>query len=198
MRKKQQQFNLFTVKSHPNLSGTRLEHGGETRKGCRKIARPVDPKRSMHIVLRSSRARGELSLLNLTNRKIVEKVLLAAQKRFAVKVYNKANVGNHLHLIIKARTRRDFQAFMRMISGRIAALVTGAKKGHSFKPDATAGTRKFWDALAFSRVINWGRDFIDTQIYITKNLFEGEGIDLMTPLGVQKFTKRSGRYSVSS
>jgi hypothetical protein len=41
----------------------RAEHGGSIRQGRRKLARPVDPKRPLHVVLRSEKAKGDLSLL---------------------------------------------------------------------------------------------------------------------------------------
>lgn len=183
MRK--QQLNLFTKSKFPNLSGVELEFGGSLRKGRRKIARPVDPKRPLHVVLRSSRARGHLSLLAENNKACVNRVLRGALGRYRVKILEKANVGNHIHLVIQPKTRKDFQGFMRMITGRIAALVTKAKKGRK--------VGRFWDGLAYTRIVRWGTDLLNVRHYITKNLFEGEGVELPTTSGFRTFRIRSGK-----
>ena len=46
-------------------------------------------------------------------------------------------------------------------------LVTGARKGHA--------VGKFWDELAFSRILGWGREFERVKSYLTKNILEGLG-----------------------
>lgn len=172
----------------PDLFGRpSLEFGGKPSRGRRKTARPIATKRAMHIVLRSSKARGTLSLLHPANRKIVDRAILAAGERFAVRVYDRANVGNHIHFVIKACSHQAYRAFIRYLSGRIAFEVTGAKKGRA------AG--RFWDSIPYSRVLEWGRDFVNARIYITKNLLEGEGVELMTPYGARMFRIRDGTIS---
>ncbi len=182
---KAKQLTLFKTPS--------LSHGGTAAKGKRKTMRPIDTKRALHLVLRSTRARGDWSLLSPRNAKPIRRLIDRMAARFGVRIYNFSNVGNHLHLIVRVRTRKGFQDFLRTIAARIAVGVTRAKKGRALK--ITSG-RKFWDALAFTRVLNWGRDYIDTQIYMTKNLFEGEGLDMLTPSGVQRFGIRSGKMSI--
>ncbi|MBI2606994.1 MAG: hypothetical protein HYW49_13050 [Deltaproteobacteria bacterium] len=176
MGKRARQPDLFG--KHP------LEFGGRPTRGKRKTARPIATKRAMHLVLRSSKARASLSLLNPAKRKIVDRAIRAAEERFPVRIYGRANVGNHIHFVLKARTHGAYRAFIRYLSGRIAFEVTGAKKGRA------AG--RFWDSIPYSRVLEWGRDFINARIYITKNLFEGEGIALATPNGPRVFRIRDG------
>lgn len=110
-------------------------------------------------------------------------VSIAAEKNH-VKIEQFANVGNHLHLLIRVKTRDGFKNFLRTITARIAILVTGAVKGRPFG--------KFWDHLAFSRIVEWGRDLIGTREYLTKNQFEGEGIEIMTSDGPRIFRIRRG------
>lgn len=83
---------------------------------------------------------------------------------FGVRVYRFAIAGNHIHLLVKAPNRKSFQGFLRKLSGSIAQLVTKARKGNP--------VGRFWDALAFSRVISWGKDFKSVNFYIQKNLIE--------------------------
>lgn len=142
-------------------------HGGEHAKGRRKAARPVATKRAMHVILRSSRARGAWSLLTARNAAAVRTVTHATAKRFGIKVYRYANVGNHLHLLVQAKRRADFQNFLRVLAQGICFLVTKARKGNP--------VGKFWDALAFSRAVSWGREFERLLEYLEKNLLEGKG-----------------------
>ncbi len=50
----------------------------------------------------------------------------------------------------------------------IARIVTGAKKGSAFG--------RFWDALAYSRVVEWGRAYFIAKYYVIQNEMEAEGI----------------------
>ena len=162
----------------------KLEHGGRINAGKRKIIRPLDSKRALHVVLRSSRARGKWSMLNPQNKNKMLSLLEKTARANGVKVYQFANVGNHLHLVIKFRHRDHFKKFLRSFAGRAAALITGAKKGH--------GVGKFWDTLAYTRIVEWGRDFISLCEYVTKNLFEGQGGELLTAYGYRRFQISNG------
>lgn len=144
-----------------------LEHGGDTRRGKRKLARPIDPKRPIHLTLSAKRARGSLSLLQPRHRGRIESLVYAVARKRDIRILRLANVGNHLHLALQTRTRRGFQAFLREITGKIAVLVTGAIKGSPSGP--------FWDHLAWSRVVNWGRELKGVLAYILKNMLEAEG-----------------------
>jgi REP element-mobilizing transposase RayT len=150
------------------LEKVRLDHGGDIGRGKRKITRPFDPKRSMHVVLRSSQAQGKWSFLAKSNRTRIEVLVQVTAKKLGIKIYRYVNVGNHLHLLIQAKTRRDLQTFFRVISGRIACLVTGAKK--------TSRTGRFWDKLIYSRIVTWGREFTTLKNYLFKNLLEAFGL----------------------
>jgi hypothetical protein len=89
--------------------------------------------------------------------------------QFGVEVYRFSNVGNHLHVLVLPRSRKGFQNFLRAVTGAIAFLVTGTRKGRELK-------KRFWDTLAFSRVVSWGREFKAVSVYFAKNLLEGLGI----------------------
>ncbi len=142
------------------------EHGGDTRKGRRKIQRPFDPKRPLHLTLKSSRARGALSLLSPSRKGHVLELAHAIAARHDVRVYRFANVGSHLHLLVQARTRTSFQSFLREFAGRIAILVTGAIKGRP---------AKFWDGLVWTKIVEWGRQFQHAARYILLNFLEAGG-----------------------
>ena len=85
--------------------------------------------------------------------------------RFKVRVYQYANVGNHLHLMVKAKERKNLADFLRVLAGRVAVTVTGARKH-------VKRIGKFWDDLYWSRLINYGRDFFNTRSYVLANELE--------------------------
>lgn len=85
-----------------------------------------------------------------------------------IRIYELANVGNHLHLLIRFGNRIAFQRFLRTLSGLIARRVTGAKKGNP--------VGKFWEKLAFSRIVRFGKDFEGVRDYIELNEMEAQEV----------------------
>jgi REP element-mobilizing transposase RayT len=157
-----------------------VSHGGELTKGKRKEIRPLDPKQALHVVLRSSLARGERSMLNPKYCGHIHRLVERLASRYGVRLYRYANVGNHIHLLIKVPSRGVWQRFLRELAGGIAIIVTGAKKGSSLTRNETG--RGFWDHLAFTRIVRFGRDFRNMGRYLIKNLFESVGIPMKTLL----------------
>lgn len=149
-------------------------HGGDLAKGKRKSRRPLDPKQALHVVLRSSKARGEHSMLRPKHCKSIHDFVHRTGKRLGIKIYRYANVGNHLHLLIKVPNRTLWRRFSREIAGGIAIIVTGAKKGAALKKNSLQ--RGFWDHLTFTRIVSFGREFKTLCDYIVKNLFESMGV----------------------
>jgi REP element-mobilizing transposase RayT len=131
--------------------GVEPRHGGQTKTGQRKTSRPLEPSLPLYLVLRSSRARGSWSLKRPATEARVKGTLQTLAQRHKIKIFEFVNGGDQLHLLLRAKSRPGFQAFLRAFAGLTARAVTGAKKG---KP---AG--KFWDGLTFSRVVAWGEEF---------------------------------------
>src|SRR5512142_947575 len=104
----------------PGMSRPRLEHGGDIGRGQRKLSRPLSSRRPTHVVLRSSRARGQWSLRRRDNEAIVAEELEQAAQRYGVKIYERATVATHLHLLVRARRREELRNFLRAVGGRIA------------------------------------------------------------------------------
>jgi len=92
-----------------------------------------------------------------------------ACKRHGVRVYKYANVGNHLHLLIKIPGRKRWAAFIRELSGRVAQAaqsISGQEKGGS----------GFWMYRPFTRIVRgWKRAFKAAKDYIELNILEAEG-----------------------
>jgi REP element-mobilizing transposase RayT len=136
---------------------------GAVRRGCRKLERPVSVRRPMHVVLSSYRARGPWSLRK--HAPAVQGALRAMAQRFGIRIYDFANVGSHLHLLVRARRRESFQAFLRSFAGIVARRVTGARRGRP--------CGRFFSGIAWSRVVAWGRDYLGVRHYVFRNQIEG-------------------------
>src|SRR5258707_13852633 len=86
-------------------------------------------------------------------------------RRFGVRVYDYANVGTHLHLLVRARRRETFQSFLRSFAGIVARRVTGARRG---RPSG-----RFFSGLAWSRVVSWGRAYLSVLAYVLRSGIQG-------------------------
>ncbi len=151
------QFSLF--------NRTALSHGGTTRRGRRKITRPIATKKPLHVVLKSSRAKNEWSFFRRKDQ--LEGIIYKTAKRFRVRIHLYENVGNHLHLAIQGASRREIQNFFRVLPQAIAYFVTGTRKG--------CAIGRFFDAPLFTRVVHWQRDWANLKNYFTRNAFEAAG-----------------------
>jgi REP element-mobilizing transposase RayT len=145
----------------------RISHGGTRANGLRKLSRPLAKNKSVHLILKSSEAKGQYSFLTAKNRLFIETTLRSRARQFGIALHSFENVGNHIHIVLKFKRREDFQNFLRTATALIARFVTGARRGKPFG-------RKFWDGLAFTRVINGYRDFLKILNYLKKNAIERE------------------------
>ncbi len=159
-RAKQQHFDANLLRK-PKLS-----FGGDLLKNSNaKVKRPLDSKLPIHLELKCTK-----SLLRLP--KVFAKVNREADrvcKRHGVTVYNYANVGNHLHFVLKIPARPRWAAFIRELTGRIAQVaqeITAQQKGSG----------KFWAKLPFTRVVaGWRKAFRIILDYVDLNRLEAEG-----------------------
>ena len=156
------QTSFFKNKSE--FSKSRIAYGGET-KGKRKVFRPLNRKRPLHISVKSSHAIGKRSLT--TNKVKIAEVIDAKAKKYQIKIHGLEIMGNHIHLAISFKSRELVQAFMRVTFGLIARLLTGARKGKAFG-------QRFWDALVFTRIVTGRRDYERLMDYLFKNEVERE------------------------
>lgn len=147
----------------------KTEHGGEYSTGKRKTARPICTRRAMHLVLRSTMATGRWSMLRPEHARFIRESLGTLSRRCDVRVYEFANSGNHLHLLLRAKHRRGFQSFLRRFAGLVALKMSGGVKGKPLP-------RRFWDLPAFSRIVEWGRAFKLARNYVVKNVLEAMGV----------------------
>lgn len=150
-------------------------HGGayqNTRRG-RERRRPLCTVQSVHLTLRSSRATGPQSFRRPQHRARIQQLVQRFSKKFLVRVYSAANVGNHLHLHIKLGQERSYKKFIRALTAAIAMYMQGTGKGRPSKA-------KFWDLRPFTRLVNGIKQFTRLETYIEINELEGYGIPRST------------------
>ena len=158
---------LDLVKELKNYRKQTRGFGGSLLKGNHpKGSRPLSSKHAMHIVLRSEIAKRELSMRHPRHR--VDDIVHQQAEKWGVRIYRYANVGNHLHILVRVGSRKLYQGFIRSIAGLIARSVLNSQRGRSSQ-------QKFWQARPFTRVVRWGRDYIRAKDYVVLNAREALG-----------------------
>jgi REP element-mobilizing transposase RayT len=161
----------------------RSEYGGEllrTRKG-RSHSRPLATKNTMHLVLRSSKARKEWSFLKKKNAHEIQRLSKKFANKYGVRILSLATVGNHLHFHLRLTNRHTYTAFVRALTGALAMAITGRSRWNHRKEKL-----KFWDYRPFSRIVIGRRAFLNLRDYIQINALEGFG-----------YTRRKSRFLVA-
>ena len=167
-----------------------LAYGGDllkTRKG-RRGGRPLETKSTIHLVLRSTKAKGDWSFKKPKNERAIQAIVNKFAHKYQIKVISLANVGNHLHCHIKLNKLWTYKPFIRAITSAIAMAVTGVNRwtkkdlqlsqsnsgasGHSIKESPT---QKFWDNRPFTRVVRSLKALLTLKDYIRINELEGFG-----------------------
>ena len=176
-------------------------HGGAHSIKKRRRTRPLSTKHALHMTLRSQFAKGQRSLLK--HKSHINEVIKRASEQFHIIVYEKAICGNHIHLLIRGKTRFDLQNFFRVVAGHIAQKILqsfpimsserkaagGAPMGVRKNPGCLKNQRKFWELLVYTRIVTWGRDFKTVVKYIIQNTLEA--------LNLIAYQKRSTRFNSS-
>jgi hypothetical protein len=183
MAKRNPQLKL--LKDSPKAYGGDLL---KTRKG-RAHGRPLDTHNTMHLVLRSSKAKGEQSFYRIENSRKIWGIIERFSKKYGIRVLSFANVGNHLHLQIKLANRFTYRPFIRAVTSAIAMAISGRSRWNKQGPK-----EKFWDLRPFTRVVIGWRAFLTLQDYLTINRAEGFGFSRAEAREVVK----SGRSVFSS
>ena len=122
-------------------------------------------KQSYQLVLRA-----RLPVLRLKrNKAMISDLLFELSQKFKVKSYNNSLNSNHIHLLVRAETMKDYHDFVRVFAGQIAQKITAAVRGKKNK-------LSFWLKPAWRRIVYWGRDFLNLHQYIYQNQLETLGL----------------------
>lgn len=138
--------------------------GGSLLKSHPKCKRPLDSKLPIHIVLRATRS----GMRRPKAFRTIAQIITQTARKNNIAIYKMANVGNHIHLLVRVKVLRKWSAFIRELSGRIAALmrgILGLKKGETF-----------WIFRPFTRIVRgWQKAFQIVKEYVQLNILEAEG-----------------------
>jgi hypothetical protein len=159
------------MKQQQLLTKHKKAYGGtllNTRKG-RKSGRPLSTRSTMHLVLKSSKAKGAWSFTRFDNDYKIREIVERFSEKYGVKILSLANVGNHLHFHMKLSNRFTYRAFIRAVTSAITMAITGASR---FKPLQ----EKFWDYRPFTRIIESFKDFLGVEDYLEVNSLESIGM----------------------
>ena len=143
----------------------------KTRIG-RARPRPLSTTHTMHLVVRSSKARGDWSFTRKGNRQAIEAILRKFARKHGVSLLKLGIVGNHLHIHLKLWKRAAYRPFIRATTAAIAMAITGASR---WRPLKKAAKDRFWDYRPFTRVVLGSKAFKRLQEYIALNQLEGFG-----------------------
>lgn len=140
-----------------------LEFGGSQNKtGRRKVARVLDSRRPMHLVLKSKQS---ISLFR--NQLKLRAVLKKQAKTFGIKIYSHSIQKDHWHLVVKITNRYLYRGFIRALTGILARQFG---KG-------------LWRLSPYSRIVSWGKDFLIVLDYLLLNECE---ISEIVPQAIRK------------
>lgn len=145
-----------------------IEFGGDLSKGKRKSKRPISTKKPMHLILKSSNARGKFALAP-SNRQM-EALIYKMGRRFGLKMYSVAMNWSHAHFVIRVWDRKSYKKFIRALTGAMVLLLK-APKG-------------FFDLKPYTKIGTWGQQLRNWISYSEKNQMQARG------LGLQHFQKR--------
>ena len=161
MKKRSTQGN-FAFKEFQNH---KCSFGGSGIKSNPKTARPISTKDLMHVVLKSDLAKNQYRFIRF------ERELIALLHKLALKlnieVRDVVVMSNHIHLSLRAKSRRAFQNYLRSISGLIARKVLGAQK------NSPSALKQFFKGRPFSRIVASGyKSFRALKTYFDLNRLE--------------------------
>lgn len=148
--------------------GGTLRTTREGRQGSRKIS----TQHTMHLVLRSMKAKGEWSFLKAENKAKIKATLKKHAQANSIHIISLANVGNHLHIHFKLASRHTYKKFIRSVTGAIALKIMKARPGQA---KVLTHKDRFWDYRPFTTIVTSFRHLLNMRDYMRINQFEGLG-----------------------
>ncbi len=108
------QPNLFEIPRNKKF------FGGSLLGGRRKGVRPLSSGQALHLVLKSQWATATHKFTTRDNKPAVDEIITFTARRYGIRIYQRAICGNHIHLMIRAKRRWLYRAFIAVVTGLIA------------------------------------------------------------------------------
>ncbi len=153
---------------------SKKEHGGSLLVGKRKERRALSTKHAIHLVLKSD-LKG---VFNPENQRL-EQLLRSTAEKFQVRIYSMALNWSHIHCVIKINDRKDYNAFIRVLTSTLALKI---RKHKNF-------IGKVFTLRPFTRILSWGRDFKNVLAYLVINQREAFGLLVRPKKTIKKESK---------
>jgi len=115
----------------------------------------------LHITLMSEYA----LFLDPRTRQIADSVLLLYSEYFNIKLYHRALVTDHAHLILLAPSNDALSNFLRVVSGVISQKLRKLKL-------LPKEIKNLWRSRPWSRILSWGRNYTTAVKYVALNYLE--------------------------
>lgn len=169
--------------------------------------RPLSASNAIHLVLKSQWAKGRDRFTSAGNQPAVQSILKKYAEVYNIKIFKTAICGNHIHLLIRARRRWRYRAFICVITGVIAQHVMGKQSFEEFREDKLRQSwgegyveqekgQGFWLHRPFTRITAWGRDYVNCLNYLARNTLEALGF-IEYKLRVDYYAKWRVKYETS-
>ena len=100
-------------------------------------------------------------------RQMADSILLKYGEYFRVKIYHRAIVGDHIHLLVLPKSSSGLHGFLRVVTGQLGMRLK--------RLGITPKGKSLWVFRPWSRVLSWGRDVTTAIHYIALNYLEGQG-----------------------
>ncbi len=139
--------------------------GGQLLQNKRKSKRPLSIKAPIHLVIKSEKAKGNLSFVN--HQSAIIRAISAVSKKWNITICDQAVNFNHVHFVIRIRSESDYRSWIRELTSKVVRLIS-----------VKSGTKiaQFFDLRPWTRILSWGRDYKNALNYLVLNQMEVVGL----------------------
>lgn len=146
--------------------------GGTHLKNKRKTRRPLDFKKSTHLVLR---LREHLPSLLSPRDRVLRRGFFRIAEKYGVRVYKLVFNHSHLHAVILIPNRGAYLGFIKEVTSGFV---------RHFSQVVRIQLKKIFEGRPFTRIVGWGRAALILDKYMVKNEKES---------GVKQLDPKTGR-----
>jgi putative transposase len=155
-----------------------FSHGGTLRnQRAGRRFRPLSGKEPVHLVLKANKQCLKSGLRTYKRFFLIQSLVQKYSYKFFVKVEQISVQGDHIHLLIRASRRSNYQSFFRVLSGQIAQQFQkqSLMMAQAEVTDTPKSPAKLWKHRPFSRVVRGWRAYRILRDYIQLNEKEALG-----------------------